>query len=61
MATLINNIKHWSDAQLMEDKNNDDGMSTAKYNEHQRQVKAHKEEVEQRAHEEAEHCQVEEQ
>ena len=46
MAALIDNIKNWSDTQLMEDKNKNNSMSAAKYNEHQRQVRACKEEVE---------------
>ena len=40
--------------QLIEDVNNEDGVSTTKYNECCRQAKAHKEEAEQWAWEEAE-------
>ena len=47
--------------QLTEDKNDNDGMSTDKYNEHWRQARVCKEEVEQRACEKAERCQAEEQ
>ena len=61
MSTSINNIKNWSDAQLKEDENNNDRVSTAKYNERWRQARVHKEEAEQRACEEAECHQVEEQ
>ena len=61
MSTPIDNIKNWSDVQLAEDKNNNDGVSTTKYNEHYRRARAHKEEVEQRACKEGEHRQAEEQ
>ena len=47
--------------QLVEDINDEDGVSAAKYNEHQRRAKARKEEVERRVHKEVERCQVEEQ
>ena len=40
--------------QLMEDVNDKNGVSVAKYNKHQRRVKARKEEAEWRAQEEAE-------
>ena len=60
MSTPIDDIKNWSDVQLMEDENNNDGMSTTKYNEHWRWVKTHKEEAEQRAHEKTECHQAEE-
>ena len=53
-AAPIDNIKNWSNVQLMEDENNDNSVSTAKYNECWRWIKAHKEEVEWRAWEEAE-------
>ena len=61
MSTPLGSIKTWSDVQLVEDKNDDDGMSTAKYNECQRRARARKEEAERRAREEAECCQAEEQ
>ena len=54
MSAPLGSIRTWSDAQLAEDINDEDGVSTAKYNECQRQAKARKEEVEQRAREEAE-------
>ena len=47
--------------QLTKDKNDNDGMSTTKYDECWRQVRAYKEEAEQRACEEVEHYQAEEQ
>ena len=53
MSTPLASIRTWSDAQLAEDVNDEDGVSTMKYNEHQRRVKVHKEEVER--------CQAEEQ
>ena len=53
MSTSIDNIKNWSDVQLVEDENDNNGVSTAKYNKCQRQARACKEE--------AEHYQVEEQ
>ena len=61
MSAPLGSIRTWSDTQLVEDVNNEDGVSTVKYNEHQRRAKVHKEEAERRAHEEVEHCQVEEQ
>ena len=45
----------------MEDENDNNGLSTAKHNECQRQARVCQDEVEQRAHEETEHHQVEEQ
>ena len=54
MSALLGSIRTWSNVQLAEDVNNEDGISTAKYNERQRQVKACKEEAEQRVWEEAE-------
>ena len=54
MSTPLGSIRTWSDVQLVEDVNNEDGISTVKYNERWRQVKACKEEVEWRAWEEAE-------
>ena len=54
MSTPVGSIKTWSNAQLVEDVNNEDSVSAAKYNEHRRRAKACKEEVEQRAREEAE-------
>ena len=44
----------WSDTQLVEDINDEDGVSAAKYNERRRRVRARKEEAEWRAWEEAE-------
>ena len=60
MAALIDNIKHWSNTQLVENENNDNGMNATKYNKHWRQVRTHKE-TEWRVCEEAECHQVEEQ
>ena len=54
MSAPLGSIRTWSDAQFAEDVNDEDSISAAKYNEHQRRVKARKEEVEQRAWEEAE-------
>ena len=54
MSTPLGSIKTWSNMQLAEDINDKDSVSTAKYNKHQRQVKACKEEAEQRAWEAAE-------
>ena len=54
MSAPLGSIRTWSDAQLVEDTNDKDGISTAKYNERWRRVKAHKEEAERRAREEAE-------
>ena len=51
----------WSDVQLVEDVNDKDGVSTAKYNERWRRAKVCKEEAERRAREEVEHHQAEEQ
>ena len=50
----LGSIRNWSDTQLAEDVNDEDSISTAKYNECWRQVKACKEEVEWRVWEEAE-------
>ena len=61
MSAPLGSIKTWSDMQLAEDENDDDGVSAAKYNEHQRQARVRKEEAERRAHEEAERHQAEEQ
>ena len=61
MSTPLGSIKTWSDVQLVEDENDDDGVSAAKYNEHQRQARARKEEAERRVREEAECRQAEEQ
>ena len=61
MSAPIDNIKNWSDMQLTEDENDDDSVSTAKYNEHHRRARACKEEAEQRACKEVERHQVEEQ
>ena len=54
MSTPLGSIRTWSDAQLMEDINDEDDISAVKYNKCWRQAKACKEEVEQRAWEEAE-------
>ena len=54
MSAPLGSIKTWSDMQLTEDVNNEDGVSAMKYNKCRRQVKACKEEAEQRAGEEAE-------
>ena len=61
MSTPIDSIKNLSDMQLAEDENDENGVSAAKYNERHRQARARKEEVEQRACEEAERHQVEKQ
>ena len=61
MSAPLDSIKTWSDVQLAEDVNDKDGVSAAKYNEHRRQAKVRKEEVERRARKEAEHRQAEEQ
>ena len=61
MSTPIDNIKSWSDVQLVEDENDDNSVSAAKYNEHCRRARACKEEAEQRACGEVEHRQAEEQ
>ena len=61
MSTPLGSIVTWSDVQLAEDVNNEDGVSAAKYNERWRRAKACKEEAEQRACEEAERRQAEEQ
>ena len=44
----------WSDVQLMEDINDEDGISATKYNKRRRRAKTCKEEAERRAWEEAE-------
>ena len=54
MSAPLSSIRNWSNMQLMEDVNDKDSISAAKYNEHQRQAKECKEEAEQRAQEEAE-------
>ena len=54
MSAPFGSIMTWSDAQLAEDINNEDGVSAAKYNECRRRAKACKEEAEWRAWEEAE-------
>ena len=54
MSAPLGSIRTWSDVQLTEDVNDEDGVSATKYNERQRRVKACKEEVERRAWEEAE-------
>ena len=54
MSTPLGSIRNWSDVQLVEDINDEDGVSATKYNECRRRVKACKEEVEWRAREEAE-------
>ena len=54
MSAPLGSIRTWSDAQLAEDANDEDGISAMKYNERQRRAKARKEEVERRAQEEAE-------
>ena len=61
MSTPLGSIRIWSNAQLVKDVNNKDGVGTMKYNKCWRQVKVQKEEVEWRAHEEAERRQAEEQ
>ena len=61
MSTPLGSIRNWSNAQLVEDMNDKDGISAAKYNEQRRRAKACKEEVEQRACKEAERHQAEEQ
>ena len=54
MSTPLGSIRNWSDVQLVEDINDEDGVSTVKYNKCRRRVKARKEEAERRAREEAE-------
>ena len=54
MSTPLGSIVTWSDTQLAEDVNDEDGVSAAKYNEQRRRAKARKEEAERRAREEAE-------
>ena len=54
MSTSLGSIRTWSNAQLTEDVNNEDGISAAKYNKCQRWAKVYKEEAEQRVWEEAE-------
>ena len=49
MSAPLGSIMTWSDVQLVEDINDEDGVSTMKYNECRRRVKVRKEEVEQRA------------
>ena len=61
MSAPLGSIQNWSDVQLTEDVNDEDGVSATKYNECQRRVKVHKEEAEQRVHKEAECRQAEEQ
>ena len=48
MSTPLGSIRTRCNAQLMEDINDEDGVSIVKYNECQRRVKVCKEEVEQR-------------
>ena len=54
MSAPLGSIRNWSDVQLMEDVNDKDSVSAAKYNECWRRAKACKEEVEWRVWEEAE-------
>ena len=54
MFAPLGSIRTWSNVQLVEDINDEDGVSAAKYNKHWRQAKACKEEAERRAQEEAE-------
>ena len=54
MSALLGSIRTWSDTQLTEDVNNEDGISIMKHNECWRQAKACKKEAEQRVWEEAE-------
>ena len=54
MSAPLRSITTWSDAQLVENENDKDSMSAAKYNEQQRCAKVWKEEAEQRVCEEAE-------
>ena len=61
MSAPLGSIVTWSDAQLAEDVNDEDGVSAAKYNERRRRAKVRKEEAERRAREEAERRQAEEQ
>ena len=49
MSAPVGSIKTWSDAQLAEDVNDKDSVSTVKYNERRRRAKARKEEAERRA------------
>ena len=60
MSAPLGSIRNWSDMQLVEDVNDEDDISAVKYNERRRRAKAHKEEAEQRAREEAERRQAEE-
>ena len=61
MSAPLGSIRNWSNTQLTGGVNNEDSISTVKYNEHWRQAKAHKEEAEWRAYEEVECHQAEEQ
>ena len=54
MSTPLGSIMTWSDAQLTEDVNDEDGVSAVKYNKRRRRAKVRKEEVEWRVREEAE-------
>ena len=54
MSAPLRTITTWSDAQLTENENNKDGVSTAKYNKQQRCAKVRKEEAEQRVCKEVE-------
>ena len=54
MSAPVGSIKTWSDVQLAEDVNDEDGISAAKYNERRRRAKVCKEEAEWRVQEEAE-------
>ena len=60
MSTPLGSIRTWSDTQLTEDVNDEDGVNATKYNECQRQVKVCKEEAEWRAQKEAEQMAQEE-
>ena len=45
MSAPLGSIKTWSNMQLTEDVNDEDGVSAVKYNERWRQAKARKEEA----------------
>ena len=61
MSAPLGSIRTWSDAQLTEDVNDEDGINATKYNECRRQAKACKEEAERRVCKEAERHQAGEQ
>ena len=61
MPAPLGSIKTWSDVQLTEDENDDNGVSAIKYNERHRRARVRKEEAERRACEEVERRQAEEQ